>query len=215
MIKKAYFIFLFFVIACVNNKGVYWCGDHPCMNDKEKQAYFKKTMTVEVKEISSENYEEDSEMKKLLEQAKDEEKERILNEIDLKKKEKSDEKHRIKEEKELAKQAKLDEKRRIKEEKELAKQAKLDEKRRIKEEKELAKKIKLDEKKIIKEEKKSIEKVKLEEKETKIEDKNIKIQTPVASLDIDITNEQFDVIVEKIFKRNANRSYPEINDMPN
>ena len=197
MIKKAYFIFLFFVIACVNNKGVYWCGDHPCMNDKEKQAYFKKTMTVEVKEISSENYEEDSEMKKLLEQAKDEEKERILNEIDLKKKEKSDEKHRIKEEKELAKQAKLDEK------------------RRIKEEKELAKKIKLDEKKIIKEEKKSIEKVKLEEKETKIEDKNIKIQTPVASLDIDITNEQFDVIVEKIFKRNANRSYPEINDMPN
>ena len=46
MKKTIYFLSLFFIIACANNKGVYWCGDHPCINNKEKEAYFKKTMIV-------------------------------------------------------------------------------------------------------------------------------------------------------------------------
>ena len=36
--------------SCAPNKKVYWCGDHPCINKKEKEAYFKKTMIVEAKE---------------------------------------------------------------------------------------------------------------------------------------------------------------------
>ena len=100
------------IFSCSGNKGVYWCGDHPCINKKEKEAYFKK----------------DTEIQKLLDQAKLDEKKRVLSE------------------KELAKQIKLEEKRRIKEEKELAKQIKLEEKRRIKEEKELAKQIKFEKK---------------------------------------------------------------------
>ena len=29
------------IISCSANKGVYWCGDHSCINKKEKEAYFK------------------------------------------------------------------------------------------------------------------------------------------------------------------------------
>ena len=39
--KNLFFIFiLFMVVACNNNKIVYWCGDHPCINKKEKEALF-------------------------------------------------------------------------------------------------------------------------------------------------------------------------------
>ena len=108
--KNFFFIILFFaLLSCTNNKGVYWCGDHPCINKKEKEAYFKKTMIVEVK-----NYEKNkmkgSEIDELLNQAKLNEKERILNEKKQKKLLKIEKKRRIKEEKELAKQVKLDEK---------------------------------------------------------------------------------------------------------
>ena len=121
------------ITACSTNKGVYWCGDHPCINKKEKEAYFKKTMIVEVRDIKKKSYKNNSEIEKLLKQANINEKNRIISE------------------KELAKQAKLEEKRRIQEEKELAKQVELDEKRRIKERKknitnnETSKKIKLKE----------------------------------------------------------------------
>ena len=48
--KKFFFLIVFFfVLSCSTNKGVYWCGDHPCINKKEKEAYFEKTMIVEVK----------------------------------------------------------------------------------------------------------------------------------------------------------------------
>ena len=195
-----YLIFLFFTFLlfnCSNNKSVYWCGDHACINNKEKEAYFKKTMIVEVRKVSNKINKKDSEMEKLLNQAKADQKKRILNQ------------------KVLTKQAKLDEKQRIKEEKELAKQAKLDEKRRTKEEKELTKQIILEEKKRINEEKKSIKKIKFGEEETKTDKQKIKIQTPVASLDLEINNEKFDFLVERIFKRNIDRSFPDINDIPN
>ena len=108
------------VVACNNNKSVYWCGDHPCINKKEKEAYFKKTMIVEIKNLKDKNYKRSSEYERIMQQAQ------------------LDEKKRIKGKKDLSKQAKLEEKRRIREEKDLAKQIKLEDKNRIKEEKELS-----------------------------------------------------------------------------
>ena len=107
-------------VACSNNKSVYWCGDHPCINKKEKEAYFKKTMIVEIKDLKNKNYKSSTEYERIMQQAQ------------------LDEKKRIKGEKNLTKQAKLEEKRRIREEKDLAKQIKLEDKKRIKEEKELS-----------------------------------------------------------------------------
>ena len=125
--KNYLFLCVFFLIfSCTINKSVYWCGDHPCINNKEKEAYFKKTMIVEVRELKKENNKDISEFEKLLKQAQVDEKKRIMSE------------------KELIKQSMLDEKRRIKEEKELAKQVRLDEKREkdniLKDEKKLSKK---------------------------------------------------------------------------
>ena len=48
------------MISCTNNKGVYWCGDHPCINKEEKEAYFKKTMIVEVKNYNKDKNKNDS-----------------------------------------------------------------------------------------------------------------------------------------------------------
>ena len=133
MSKILILLIILLITACSTNKGVYWCGDHPCINKKEKEAYFKKTMIVEVRDVKKKSYNNNSEIEKLLKQANINEKNRIISE------------------KELTKQAKLEEKRRIKEEKELAKQIELDEKRRIKERKKnitnnkTSKKIKLKE----------------------------------------------------------------------
>ena len=136
MKKLLYLFLLFIIISCSNSKKVFWCGDHPCINGKEKEAYFKKTLIVEVREINKATDKNISEVAKIMKQAKAEEKRRIKNE------------------KYLAKQAKLEEKMRIKEEKKLTKQVKLDEKKRIMEEKKLAKQVSLDEKQIVKQEKK-------------------------------------------------------------
>ena len=121
--RNYYFVLIFFIIAsCSSSKQVYWCGDHPCINKKEKISYFKETMIVEIKELDKKKIRKNSEIEKITQQAR------------------LDEKKRIKGKKDLAKQVRLDEKKRIKEEKDLAKQVRLDEKKRIKEEKDLAKK---------------------------------------------------------------------------
>ena len=193
--KNYLFLCVFFLIfSCTNNKSVYWCGDHPCINNKEKEAYFKKTMIVEVRELKKENNKDISEFGKLLKQAQVDEKKRIMSE------------------KELRKQAKLDEKRRIKEEKELAKQVRLDEKRRIKEEKELAKQVRLDEKSnkdnILKDEKK------LSKKEvSKTENKETAINIDMASTNI--SSAKFKELAERITLKNKFRPFPNINDIPN
>ena len=122
--KYIILFFLFFIITnCSNNKSVYWCGDHACINKKEKEDYFKKTMIVE-KKIINEKTKNKSEINKIIEQAKLEQKKKIKDEKDILKKNKFNEKMKAKSEKELAKQAKLEEKRKIKEEKKLAKLAK-------------------------------------------------------------------------------------------
>jgi len=116
--KSLFYLIIFLIIInCSTNKGVYWCGDHPCINKKERETYFKKTMIVEIKVLSERTSKNDSEIEKIIKQAQVEEK------------------RRIKVEKDLAKQAKLDEKRRIKVEKDLAKRVESDEKRIIKKEK--------------------------------------------------------------------------------
>jgi hypothetical protein len=187
-------IFSLLLFACSNGKRVYWCGDHACINNKEQVAYFKKTMIVEIKELSKQNKKSKSELEIIKKQAGLEQKKEIKNE------------------KELAKQVRLDKKRRIKEEKELAKQVRLDKKRRIKEEKELAKQVRLEEKKIIKEEKKSYKKKVLKTENVPLE-KEIVINTGIAR--INISSNEFKELVEKITNKNMFRPYPNINDIPN
>ena len=82
--KKYITIFILILTsACSSNKGVYWCGDHPCLNKKEKEAYFSETMIVEVREFNKKEIKKDSEFEKLFNQAKLNEKERILTEKEL------------------------------------------------------------------------------------------------------------------------------------
>jgi hypothetical protein len=183
--KLFFLLFCLLLAACSPKKGVYWCGDHPCLNTKEKEAYFKKTMIVEIKNIDKKSFNKKSESQKIIELAK-------LNE-----------KERIKDEKELLKQAKLDEKQRIKNEKELLKQAKLDEKQRIKNEKELEKKIKEDES--------QVKKSKVNSKTKKLSKKNkLKVENK-SSL---IKSTKFDDLHYMITKKNSNRGYPDINKTP-
>ena len=187
-------IFSLLLFACSDGKKVFWCGDHACINNKEKKAYFKKTMIVEIKELSKQNKKSELELEIIKKQAGLEQKKEIKNE------------------KKLAKQARLVKKRKIKEERELAKQIRLEEKRRIKEERELAKQILLEEKRsasdIWKEEKKSSKK-----KVLKTENKEIVINTNIAKTSI--SSSKFKELVEKITKKNMFRSYPNINDVPN
>ena len=184
----------FFIISCASTKSVYWCGDHPCINKEEKEAYFKKTMIVEIRDLNKNNYKDESEIEKLLQQSQINEKKRIKNE------------------KYLTKQAKLEEKRRIKEEKELTKQAKLEEKRRIKEEKELANEIKQEEKRRVEVEKKTLKK-KIAKKQKKPSEKSVALDSDIGNVKINLN--KFSELVEKITKQNSFRPYPDINDIPN
>ena len=193
-----FFFFLFILlltISCGSNKGVYWCGDHPCINKKEKEAYFKKNMVVEMRSAKKTDYKNNSEIKQLMQEAEGKEKIRIKND-------KSSSKQVRLEEKKLAKQIELEEKRQIKEEKKLAKQIELEEKRRIKEEKKLAKQIRLEEKKQNKKKKKSSIK--------KIDGDNEK---QLKKTEINLS--EFSEIVEKITRKNTFKPYPNINDIPN
>ena len=196
--KNLFFLFilfiLFIIISCSPNRGVYWCGDHPCINKKEKEAYFKKTMIVEVKSSKNKNYKNISEIEKIMQEAQSKEKKRIKDEKDFTKQIKLEQKKQIKEEKNLAKQVKLEEKKQIKEEKNLAKQVKLEEKRRIKDEKKSSKR------KIIVSQKKQLKK---------------KVDLDAGITNTEIKLGKFSELVEKITKKNTFRPYPDINDVPN
>ena len=124
--KNIYILILLLMISgCIYNDKVYWCGDHPCINKKEREAYFKKNMIVEVKSKNDKKNINKSQIEKILNEAKLQEKTRIKNEKNLIKLEK-------KKIKRLKKEAKIEKKRLKKEEKELAKQIKKDEKKQIK-----------------------------------------------------------------------------------
>ena len=53
MKKLLLLVFFFFIFSCTSSRTVFWCGDHACINKKEKKAYFKKTMTVEIKNMDN------------------------------------------------------------------------------------------------------------------------------------------------------------------
>ena len=65
--KKFYYIIIFFVVfSCANNKVAYWCGDHPCINKKEREAYFKETMVVETKNINKKKLTNNSDIERII-----------------------------------------------------------------------------------------------------------------------------------------------------
>ena len=216
--KNLFYLLLFFIIInCSTDKEVYWCGDRPCVNKKDRENYFKETMIVEIKELKKTSR-GNSEMEQIMQQAGVEQKRRIVNEKVLSKESRLEEKRRIKKEKNIIKHAKLEEKRRIKKEKNLIKQAKLEERRRIKEEKELVKQIERDEKKMIKSEKKLAKQTKHDEnKIIKKEKEKSKPYTDVDSSFEDVTTDSniFKKLVEKITKENILKPYPDINNIPN
>ena len=193
-----YLIILFIFTSCSTDKDVYWCGDRPCINKKEKEAYFKKTMIVEIKNLEKKTSKNNSEIEKIIKQAQRGEKKRIKEEKNMAKQAKLEDKRKKKEEKNMAKQAKLEDKRKKKEEKNMAKQAKLEGKRKKNEEKYLTKQIERDEARIIKKKKKtSIQSV----------NTNTGIESPAT------ISTNFHKLVEKITKKNIFRPYPDINDI--
>ena len=204
--KILFFLLIFFmIISCSLNKKVYWCGDHPCINKKEREAYFKKTMIVEVKGSRSKSYMNDSEIEKIIQESQSSEKKRIKEKKDLVKQAKLEEKN-------LAKKIKLEGKMLIKEEKKLAKQIKLEKKMRIKEEKKLAKQKKSEKKAKIKDKKKSSKKEITVNKKKQLK-KNVELDATAENTEIKLG--KFNELVEKIIRKNALKPYPDINDMAN
>ena len=78
--KNLFLIIIFLLLtSCGGTKTVHWCGDHQCVNEKERKAYFAKTMIIEIREIDSKDKklkEEKKEQKKILKQARLDEKKR-------------------------------------------------------------------------------------------------------------------------------------------
>ena len=109
-------ILILFINSCTNigSDKTYWCGDHACVNKAEKEAYFKKTMIVEFREIKKKDKKEQTKLNKIIEQAKKDEKKRISDERALKKQNKLKYKKENKEKKARLKKEKLFQKENIK-----------------------------------------------------------------------------------------------------
>ena len=203
-----YFITLLFIIllSCTNKNEVYWCGDHACINNKEKKAYFEKTLITEIKDLTKQKRKKsDFEIIK----------EKAGLDLDKEKEEEFEDKIKVlstEEQKALAKQLRLEEKQRIKEEKKLTKKLRLDEKKignEAKAEGDCTKLVKLHEKLKCKMDKKKANKAK-----SKKDDSKIKLEASVINeKDMD-SSVEFNELVKKIHKKNLSRSYPDINDIP-
>ena len=206
--KYLIFVFIFLLISISARSGeVYWCGDHPCINKKEKEAYFKKTMTVEIRELSNKSIEEKSEIEKLIQQAKIDEKKRITKEKDLLKEIKAEEKRKIKEKKILEKEAKANEKKRIKKSG--------TEQERINEEEILTREIEAELSREIRAEEETISEN--SKKITNVDEKKEKSKELVsensASISYDKSISSFESLVHTIMEKNTLKSYPEINEI--
>ena len=191
-----FFIFFILLFSCSNSKSVYWCGDHACINKKEKEAFFKKTMVVEKRELNEKNKLSKSEKNKILEQIRLEEKER----------------------KELTRQVRLEEKEIIDMDKEQTQQVRLEKKQESnKDMYSLENRIKL--RKSYKEQKKLKKQARLEKKANTQGKKNITkkkaFNTESTSLEQNESFSEFNELVEKIAKENMSKPYPNINDIPN
>ncbi len=156
------FCFLFF--GCSKTDVTYWCGDHACRSVAEKNTYFKKTMTIEIKKSDQFDKITKSDLEIIKEQAGLEDKKKNVPRKTFVKKTKLSKK-RIKNEKKLAKQARL-----------------IKKKKRVKTRKQYGEKT--PSKKYV-----SIKKNK--------------------------ANVEFKNLVNKIIMRNEQKSYPNINDIPN
>ena len=203
-----YFIVLLFLIllSCTNKNEVYWCGDHACINNKEKKAYFEKTLITEIKDLTKRKRKK-SQFEII--------KEKAGLDLDKEKEEEFEDKIKVlstEEQKTLAKQLRLEEKQRIKEEKKLTKQSRLDEKKignEAKAEGDCTKLVKLHEKLKCKMDEKKANKAK-----SKKDDSKIKLEASVINeKDMD-SSVEFNELVKKIHKKNLSRSYPDINDIP-
>ena len=207
-----FLVFGFLLFGCSNSKSVYWCGDHACINKKERKAYFKKTMIVEKRELNKKNKENKSELEIIKQRAGLNENKKIGYKKELTKLPSSEKKIKIKDQKELAKQIRLEEKLRIKEQKRMAKQARLEEKLKIKEQKRMVKQVRRDEKMRVKEEKKLLKNKNLKT-DNKSSEKKVVMNIGIAT--IDLSSFEFKKLVEKIKKKNMSRPFPNINDIPN
>ena len=204
---KYFFILLFIILlSCTNKKEVHWCGDHACINNKEKKAYFEKTLITEIKDLTKQKRKK-SNFEIIKEKAG----------LDLEKEKEEEFEDKIKvlsteEQKALAKQLRLEEKQRIKEEKKLTKKSRLDEKKignEAKAEGDCTKLVKLHEKLKCKLDEKKANKAK-----SKKDDSKIKLEASVINeKDMD-SSVEFNELVKKIHKKNLSRSYPDINDIP-
>ena len=200
-------ILTLFLFACTSSKQTYWCGDHACINNKEKKAYFEKTLITEIRDLTKQKRKKsDFEIIK----------EKAGLDLDKEKEEEFEDKIEVlstEEQKALAKQLRLEEKQRIKEEKKLTKQSRLDEKKignEAKAEGDCTKLVKLHEKLKCMMGKKKANKAKSKKNDSKI------------NLGANVTNEknidssvEFSELTKKIHKKNLSRSYPDINDIPN
>ena len=203
-----YFIVLLFLIllSCTNKNEVYWCGDHACINNKEKKAYFEKTLITEIKDLTKQKRKKSN--FEII-------KEKAGLDLDKEKKEEFEDKIEVlstEEQKALAKQLRLEEKQRIKEEKKLTKQSRLDEKKignEAKAEGDCTKLVKLHEKLKCKMDEKKANKAK-----SKKDDSKIKLEASVINEKDMESSVEFNELVKKIHKKNLSRSYPDINDIP-
>jgi len=185
-------IFFLILISCTGPKKTYWCGDHPCINNAERKAYFKKNMIVEVKKIDKKDKEEVSRIEEITRQAR-------INE-----------KNRIKNEKKLSKQKKIAERKKIKEQKKLAKKERLDEKKEIKKQKKEIKKTKASNK-----EDTPNQKMLKREKNVAIKDKkSTNDKKDIVKNKIEVARSDFKTLVEIITNKNKMRPYPDINNIP-
>ena len=197
-----FFVLLMTLISCSNSKSVYWCGDHACINKKEKEDYFKKTMIVEKRIINKKNKKNLTKSEKIIGKSKKNEKEIISNELEIKKINKLEKKRLKKEQEELVKKNKLEKIRLKKEQKELVKKNKLEKIKLKKEQKELARRAK-------KTEKKGKDKLIKEDETIVIKDQK------TTSFSSSLQDTEFEQIKDRIIQKNLIRPYPNINDIPN
>jgi len=94
-------IILFLLNNCSKNEYVYWCGDHVCSNNKERIDHFKKTMVVEIRDLSEVNKKEITKQTK--KQLKMEAKKKRLEVKELKKQARLEKKIKLLEKKSIKK----------------------------------------------------------------------------------------------------------------
>ena len=98
--KFLYFLLIFILFSnCSGNKSVYWCGDHACVNEKERIAYFEKNMMIEIRDAAKSTKEDLKRKKEIQKQVKIESKRNRKIENELKKRVKLEKKIKLNEEK--------------------------------------------------------------------------------------------------------------------